>query len=83
MKKINFEPKWFVVLIFFLTGIFIGGLGIFAWMFNDGTVFGLMKIHSGKSEYKYINPLLAVDSSEKKQFLQVGNLESQFNKIPQ
>lgn len=81
MQHSNFEPKWFVVFVFFLTGIFIGGLAIFAWLFNDGGAFSLSKIHPQKSNYTYINPLLAVDTKEKKQFLQDSVLEEKINNL--
>ncbi len=73
-KKLNFEPKWFVVLVFFLVGSFLGGLSLYIWLFNGNTVFGLQKIHPTKLGYKFINPLLAVDL-EKKEFLENKSLE--------
>ncbi len=76
MRALHFEPKWVVVIVFFLAGTFIGGLALFIWLFNGSQVFGLQKIHPSKSPYQFVNPLLAVDTIEKKEFLENKDLES-------
>ncbi len=70
IRKLDFEPKWFVVGIFFLAGSFMGVLGLFIWLFNGGSILDVKKIHPVGSNYKFINPLLAVDTFEKKNFLE-------------
>ena len=75
-KKLSFEPRWFVVIVFFLVGIFIGGIVFFIWIFNSSNVFGFQKIRSAKSLYQFINPLLAVDVNEKKDFLETQVLKN-------
>ncbi len=80
IKEAEFEPKWFVVLTFMLVGVFTGVLGSFIWFFNGG-VFELQKIHPGHSKYHFINPLLAVDLIDKKEFLASKPLESKINAV--
>ncbi len=75
-RKLDFEPRWFIVIIFFLTGSFMGVLGLFIWLFNGGSILDVQKIHPVKSNYKFINPLLAVDVFEKKEFLEEVSLRS-------
>src|SRR5581483_605487 len=83
-QKFNFEPRWFVVFVFFLTGIFTGGLFLFIWVFNGGHFYGIQKVHQANSQYKFTNPLLAVDLEQPGFFLQndglKGNIESQIAK---
>lgn len=54
----------------FVAGIFIGSLGLFAWIYNSNSVFGLQKVHPNRSDFKFINPLLAVDTFERKELLE-------------
>lgn len=65
IKAKRLEPKWIVITAFFLSGIFLGALAIYIWLNMDGS--RLLKIHQ-PSDYKYINPLLAVDVSDNKRF---------------
>lgn len=81
-KKLDFDPRWFIVVIFFLAGIFLGGLGLYVWLFQGSPILSIQKIHPAKSSnYKFINPLLAVDVEEKKAFLEDKILESRIRKI--
>lgn len=82
-KKLNFEPRWFVVIVFFLVGIFIGGIVFFIWILNSSNVFGFQKIRSARSLYQFINPLLAVDVSEKKEFLETRLLKDKVTRTVQ
>ncbi len=83
MSRYDFEPKWFIVLIFTLAGIFVGGLGLLIWLFNDQGTFNLQKIHPSKNTYKFVNPLLAVDTNEKREFLQSPIFSSELTNIIQ
>lgn len=67
-KKLYFQPQWLAVIIFFLAGIILGALGIYTWYLNNGSFVGSQNIHSRNSNYKFINPLLAIDMPQK-QFL--------------
>lgn len=80
MVKVDFEPKWFMVVLFTLVGAFLGGLAVFIWLFNGNPIVGFQKIHSSK-QFKFINPLLAVDTFEKKEFFEDKSLEGRINKI--
>ncbi len=81
IRRLDFEPKWFVVGIFFLAGSFIGVLGLFIWLFNGGSILDVQKIHPAKSNYKFINPLLAVDTFEKKSFLEALALRNKVSAL--
>ncbi len=74
-KKRSFEPKWIIVLVFFFAGIALGVLALFTWFYQNGSSFGLQKIHSKNPSYKYINPLLAVDKPNQ-EFLENKILEA-------
>ena len=53
-------PQWIIVFTFFLSGIFLGGLG--GYLYFAGSLSLGAKIHpAGGHSYNYINPLLAVD----------------------
>ncbi len=80
-NRLEFEPKWFLVIIFFIAGIFLGGLSLYAYIFNGGEFLGVEKIHPAKGQYKFINPLLAVDSIEKKDFLEDKSLENKIRAV--
>lgn len=67
------EPKWLLVIVFFIAGTFLGGLGLYLWL-NTSTPL-LQRIHPRASRYLYINPLLAVDTSSSKQFSNDAALE--------
>lgn len=81
MKGLDFEPKWFMVILFTLAGVFLGALGLFVWLFNGNQVFGLQKIHPASPNYRFINPLLAVDTTEKKQFLENKDIEAKVSNL--
>ncbi len=82
-KKLNFEPRWFVVIVFFLVGIFIGGIVFFIWVLNSSNVFGFQKIRSARSLYQFINPLLAVDANEKIDFFETQILKNKVSDLVQ
>ncbi len=65
----NLEPRWLLIITFFAAGAFLGGLSLYIWI-GIQTPLG-KKIHLTQSIYKYINPLIAVEFSEKKST--VGN----------
>ena len=67
------EPKWFLVISFFIAGLFLGGLGLYLWLNIQSPQ--LQKIHLSGSSYQYINPLLAVDIREGRHFFQNKSLE--------
>jgi len=52
------EPKWILILIFFVAGLFLGGLSIYIWY--SSRLPNMVRIRSALT-YKYINPLLGVD----------------------
>lgn len=80
-RRLSFEPRWWAVVIFFLTGLFLGYLSLFIWLYNGGhKFFSLRKIH-GQSSFKYINPLLAVDIDEPKQFFNKSGLEIRLDNL--
>ena len=56
-KKV-LEPKWILVGMFFVSGIFLGVLGLYLFV---GKPASIIKLHSPTSEYTYINPLLGVE----------------------
>lgn len=66
MKRTRFDPQWFLSGAFFLAGVFLGGLG--TYIFVSLPIPTFLKIHSPASSYKYINPLLAVDVNQEKNF---------------
>lgn len=67
------EPKWLLVIVFFIAGIFMGGLGSYLGLSTTAPF--LQRIHSQSSRYRYINPLLGVDIPNSKQFLKDATLE--------
>lgn len=69
-----FEPKWLLVFVFFVAGIFLGGLALYLWL-NVPDISGGYKIHQARSQYKYINPLLAVDLYGQEKFVKNKSLE--------
>jgi hypothetical protein len=72
-QRLNFEPKWLTVTIFFLAGVFGGCFVLFIWIFNGGSIYGIQI-----GNYKLINPLLAVESQQT-QFFQNYGLQKQLN----
>lgn len=80
-QKFNFEPRWFAVIIFFISGVFIGGFILFIWIFNGGRLYGIQKIHSSSSKYKFINPLLAVEQEKSVDFFANLSLQNKFTGI--
>jgi hypothetical protein len=79
-RQFDFEPRWWVVIIFFAAGSFLGGLTLLTWFFNGSQFLGIQKIHPSKGQYIFINPLLAVDT-DRKSFLENNALQSQVSKI--
>lgn len=67
--------------MFFLAGIFCGGLLLFIWVFNGRPFYGIQKIHIANTNYKFINPLLAVNYNQPVtfSFLQNYTLKNQLN----
>ncbi len=81
-NRLDFEPRWFVVIIFFVAGIFAGSLGLFVWFFNGNYLVNIQKIHTPvNSKYKYINPLLAIEVVNNKNFLENLSLGNKVEKI--
>jgi hypothetical protein len=80
-QKFNFEPRWFAIIIFFIVGLFLGGLVLFIWIFNGGRLYGIQKIHQSGGNYKFTNPLLAVNVDQPVQFLQTDNLKNQISAL--
>ncbi len=70
------EPKWLIVVVFFIAGIFLGGLVLFVYLNASSTV--VTKIHPVSVKFNYINPLLAVDYPNQ-QFSQDTSLALQIN----
>ncbi|GAC1413663.1 MAG: hypothetical protein NVSMB66_6040 [Candidatus Doudnabacteria bacterium] len=79
-QRLNFEPRWLAVIIFFLAGIFTGSFALFIWIFGGGSVYGVQKIHPVSGKYKFINPLLAVERDQSG-FFENSTLKSNLNKI--
>lgn len=71
----DFEPRWYVVFIFFLTGIFFGGITTITWIFNGNMPGGFERIGTGSADsYRFISPLRVV-SADQKNFFENKNLE--------
>ena len=68
------SPHWLLVAAFFASGVFIGGLALFLWLGVQSPA--VFKIHPTQ-KYPYINPILAVDVFENRQFGQNHALELQ------
>jgi beta-lactamase class A len=82
-QKFAFEPRWYAVIIFFFAGSFLGALTLFIWIFNGGHLYGIQKIHLPKSEYKFINPLLAVDVNQPLAFFENNDAKNKTNALIQ
>ncbi len=82
-EKFNFEPRWFAVVIFFFTGVFTGALILFIWVFNGGKFYGIQRIHPARSNYTFINPLLAVNVSQPSLILQSDNIKVKIQSLIQ
>ena len=80
-QKFAFEPRWYAVTIFFLVGVFLGGLILFIWIFNGGRLYGIQKIHPANSAYKFINPLLAVDVNQPLDFFDNNEAEAKISAL--
>jgi beta-lactamase class A len=78
MKRKSLEPQWMLTLIFLLGGIFFGVLGTYLWLNAQGPL--SQKITSFSHQYKFINPLLAVDINEN-QFGEETGLQIQLQSI--
>ncbi len=79
LKRLEFDPQWFLMALFFLIGLFIGALSLFLYFFNGNNLITVEKIHPNRYRYQFINPLLAIDIAEKKEILENkmigGNIE--------
>ncbi len=71
--RANLEPRWFLFITFFIAGIFLGALSMY--LYTAIAVTQLQKIHLRSSEYRYINPLLAVEIYRNENLLQDKSLE--------
>jgi beta-lactamase class A len=80
-QKLSFEPRWFAVIVFFVSGVFIGAFILFIWIFNGGSFYGIQKIHSAIGGYKFINPLIAVDREQITDFFANQSLQSKLQAI--
>lgn len=82
-QRLNFEPRWLTITIFFIAGIFAGCFILFIFVFSGGSVYGIQKVQSSlNSNYKLINPLLTYDSeSQQSHFFQNLALEQNINKL--
>lgn len=67
------EPRWFLVIAFFVAGIFLGVLG--SYLLSTLSLEKNYKIHSAHATYKYINPLLAVDLQQGQKFSENTSLK--------
>lgn len=76
MSKITkaLEPKWLIVVVFFISGIFLGGLGLYIW-FGTTSGQGFNKLHPARADYKYINPLLGIEVQNSSSFSGNASLE--------
>lgn len=54
------EPKWLLVFVFFISGIFLGGVVIYLWSGMSGNNVYTLRLSQGA--FKYISPLLGVES---------------------
>lgn len=78
-KRFHFEPPWLVVFIFFLAGIFTGGLALLTWIYNGS--YGVTKIHPRDTHYKYTNPLLAVEVNNPSHYLAAFSLQNKIEGV--
>lgn len=78
MRLKALEPRWILVVAFFIAGSFFGAVGSYIWI--GANLFLPFKIHPPAS-YRFINPLLAVDLFENRQFVQNKSLELQLQGI--
>src|SRR5258708_36506217 len=79
-QKLNFEPRWFAIIIFFMAGVFLGAFVLFIWIFNGGRFYGIQKNHTN-SNYKFIHPLIAVESEQIADFFSNNKLQNKLTKI--
>lgn len=77
----SFEPKWLIVAVFFAAGTFLGGLALLTYLVKNGYGPGVKKIHPPSSTYRFINPLLAVDSPKGSDFFEHKALETKIDNI--
>lgn len=79
-KQSYFQLQWFTVIIFFLGGAVLGALGLLTWLFNGGSLSAIKKIHLGNSAYQFVNPLLAVDTSQDN-FFAISSLQDKIKSL--
>lgn len=65
MKRNFLEPNWLIIIVFFASGIFFGALGTYLWLNANSVFYGGYKLHPADKKYQFINPLLAVEFSER------------------
>lgn len=77
MSKLSraIEPKWLIVVVFFLSGVFLGGVGLYIWSGVSLSSPEYFKIHSTFAGYKYINPLLGIEVSNARSFAVNNSLD--------
>lgn len=80
-KKLFFEPKSLTVIIFFIAGLVLGALGLYAWFFNGNNLLGFKKLHPANSFYEFISPLVALETIEQKEFSETRPLENKIKKV--
>lgn len=81
-QKLGFEPRWYAVIVFFFAGVFLGAFVLFLWIFNGGAFYGIQKIHpTGKGDYKFISPLLAVDVNQPLNFFAHNQTENKITSL--
>jgi len=73
------EPKWLIVGVFFVSGIFLGGISLYLWYGLANTA--SYKIHPAESGYKFINPLLGVEFEQSGFFAVSKSIELKINGI--
>lgn len=58
-RRSSIEPKWILVLVFFVAGAFTGGLS--TYLYTNASPLSTVKLHLPKGTYAYTNPTLATD----------------------
>src|SRR5258708_137024 len=79
-QKLNFEPRWFAIIIFFMAGVFLGAFVLFIWIFNGGRFYGIQRNHTN-SNYKFIHPLIALNTQQIADFFSNNKLQTKLTKI--
>ena len=53
------EPKWILVFVFFVCGLFAGGLGIY--LYTQSSLPTQQRLHLAHDQYQYVNPTIATE----------------------